>query len=221
VLEIDGLTCSYGDRIILEDTSITLEKGKIVAVVGPNGTGKTTLLSTIVGLHHGQYISYTIDKEPLGKCKINTMLKKGVFLLTENKSIIKELTVEENLLLCADKKTFDLEIENIIKQFPSLVGKMKSTAGTLSGGEKQMLGLAKVLLLKPKYLLLDEPTSGLSPLMVNEVYKVINSLKSDTAILLVEQNPYLAKKHADSIYTIKDCKLEEIPGGVALESYYL
>ena len=221
MLKVNGLKCSYGDRIILENSSVTLEKGKIVAVVGPNGIGKTTLLTALAGLLPSQYESYTIENQRLGKGKLTKMLSKGVFLLTENKGIIKELTVEENLQLCVDKKTFNLEITEILKQFPSLTSKMKSVAGTLSGGEKQMLGLAKVLLLKPRYPLLDEPTSGLSPLMVSEVYKVIDTLKSSTAILLVEQNPYLARKHADSLLTIVDRELVELPKEEALENYYL
>ena len=221
MLKVNGLNCSHGDRKILENSSINLEKGKIVAVVGPNGIGKTTLLTSLMGLHQCQYLSYTIDNKELRKGRVDQMLRRGVFLLTENKSIIKELTVKENLLLCADKITFNSKIETIVQQFPSLAGKMKSIAGTLSGGEKQMLGLAKVLLLKPKYLLLDEPTSGLSPLMVSEVYRVIEALKNSTAILLVEQNPYLARKHADLVLTIKDRELVELPIEEALEKYYL
>ena len=221
MLKVTGLTCSYGDRIIIENSSIKIESGKITAIVGANGIGKSTFLRTLVGLTKSNYTSYIVDGVELDKLKVSSLISKGIYLLSENKGIIKELTVEENLMLCASKKTYKSDLTVVLEKFPSLKDKLKSEAGTLSGGEKQMLGLAKVLILKPKYLLLDEPTSGLSPIIVQEVYRVIESLRSSTAILLVEQNPFLAKKHADSIYTIENKKIVELSSDLEVENYYL
>jgi branched-chain amino acid transport system ATP-binding protein len=221
MLKVTGLTCSYGERIIIENSSIEIEIGKITAIVGANGIGKSTLLSAIVGLIQSKYVTYTVDGAEVSKLKVSSLIDKGIYLLSENKGIIKELTVEENLILCSSKKTYKHELITVLDKFPSLKDKLKSEAGTLSGGEKQMLGLAKVLMLKPKYLLLDEPTSGLSPIMIQEVYRVIESLRSSTAMLLVEQNPFLAKKHADSVYTIVNKEIVELPKNIELANYYL
>lgn len=193
ILELRNVYSGYGDIEVLKDVSFSVEAGKIVSVLGANGAGKSTLLKTIFGrvrptqgqiLHNGEDISHDLSLQ---------ILKRGISYVPEGRSNFPYMTIEENLEMAAyirsDKDAIASEIHSLCERFPVLKLKRNAEAGSLSGGQQQMLETAMALMLKPKLVLIDEPTLGLSPLLVQEVFEVIQEINSNgTTVFLVEQN---------------------------------
>ena len=216
VLEIRDLSVSYGKVEALSNASLTVGEGQIVTVIGPNGAGKTTMLSAIMGVleSKGQVaFDGSIEVVP----EVERMVARGMNLVPEKRELFSEMSVEDNLLLGAFQRyrsglrDHANTMEEIYTLFPRLKERRSQLAGTLSGGERQMLALARALMAKPKLLMLDEPSLGLAPLIVREIFRVIASLReTGVSILLVEQNARAALQVADYAYVLET-------GEVALE----
>ncbi len=189
MLKINNLHYQYGKIQALRGVNFKIEDGEIMAIVGANGAGKSTLMKCIAGLLKPQKGEVLIDNEKL-ESSPNLVVKKGICLVPEGRMIFPNLTVEENLLLGGYTiKNREPGIENSYKMFPRLKERKDQSAGTLSGGEQQMLAIARGLMANPKILLLDEPSLGLAPLLVNEIMQIITTInKKGTTVLLVEQN---------------------------------
>jgi len=203
VLEIKDLVTTYGPVKALDGVSISVPAGKITAVLGANGAGKTTLLRSVSGLVKSRAGSVTLDGKDITRTPVEGMVRLGMAHVPEGRGVIAELTVEENLRLGGlFRKESDAQdrIDEVYAQFPSLDQRRKSSAHTLSGGERQMLVVGRALLAKPKVLLLDEPSLGLAPLIVNQIFTMIRELvdTSELAVLLVEQNAKSALGIADT-----------------------
>lgn len=203
MLEIKDLVVAYGPVKALDGVNISVPKGKITAVLGANGAGKTSLLRSISGLVKGRAGSVVLDGTDITKKPVEDMVRLGMAHVPEGRGVIAELTVEENLRLGGlfrKESDADEKIEGVYKQFPSLDKRRKRSAHTLSGGERQMLVVGRALLSKPKVLLLDEPSLGLAPLVVNQIFTLVRSLVDSTglAVLLVEQNAKSALGIADT-----------------------
>jgi branched-chain amino acid transport system ATP-binding protein len=201
VLEINDLVTAYGPVKALDGVSISVPKGKITAVLGANGAGKTSLLRTVSGLVKARSGTVVLEGKGITNKPVEDMVRLGMAHVPEGRGVIAELTVEENLRLGGlwRKGTAD-EMEEIYKIFPPLESRRKRTAHTLSGGERQMLVVGRSLLAKPKVLLLDEPSLGLAPLVVHQIFDLIRELVDTTglAVLLVEQNAKSALAIADT-----------------------
>ncbi len=203
MLEIKDLVTTYGPVKALDGVSISVPAGKITAVLGANGAGKTTLLRSVSGLVKSRAGSVTLDGKDITRTPVEGMVRLGMAHVPEGRGVIAELTVEENLRLGGlFRKESDAQdrIDEVYAQFPSLDQRRKSSAHTLSGGERQMLVVGRALLAKPKVLLLDEPSLGLAPLIVNQIFTMIRELvdTSELAVLLVEQNAKSALGIADT-----------------------
>jgi len=203
VLEIKDLVATYGPVKALDGVSISVPAGKITAVLGANGAGKTTLLRTVSGLVKSRAGSVTLEGKDITRTPVEGMVRLGMAHVPEGRGVIAELTVEENLRLGGlfrKESDADERIDEVYAQFPSLDQRRKSSAHTLSGGERQMLVVGRALLAKPKVLLLDEPSLGLAPLIVNQIFTMIRELVdgSELAVLLVEQNAKSALGIADT-----------------------
>ena len=208
ILEVKDIHVFYGMIEAIKGISFSVEEGEIVALIGANGAGKTTTLRTIMGLNKAKvgeiyYLGERIDKKETHK-----IVKKGMTLVHEGRRIFQELTVQENLLLGAylnkNKEEIKKDLNDIYILFPRLEERKNQIAGTLSGGEQQMLAVGRALMPHPKLLLLDEPSLGLSPLLVDEVFTIIKKIhESGTTILLVEQNAEKALSIADKAYVLE------------------
>jgi branched-chain amino acid transport system ATP-binding protein len=217
VLEVSDLCVSYGKVEALHHVSLRVRAGEIVTVIGPNGAGKTTLLSAIMGVlprTRGEVV-FLGESQPV--VEVEHMVAKGANLVPEKRELFGEMSVEDNLLLGAfmrhrmghrdERET----MEKVFQTFPRLRERRTQQAGTLSGGERQMLAVGRALMAKPKLLMLDEPSLGLAPLIVREIFHIIADLrKTGVAILLVEQNARAALQIADYGYVLET-------GEVALE----
>jgi len=210
ILEVEDLCVSYGKVEALHRASIKVGEGQIVTVIGPNGAGKTTMLCSIMGLlpHTSGAIRFLGQK--LGDAEVEQMVSLGINLVPESRARFGEMSVGDNLLLGAfmrhraGHRDHEQTMEEVFQIFPRLKERRAQHAGTLSGGERQMLALARALMAKPKLLLLDEPSLGLAPLIVREIFRVIADLKkSGVAILLVEQNARAALQVADYAYVLE------------------
>ncbi|MDO8787211.1 MAG: ABC transporter ATP-binding protein [Sulfuritalea sp.] len=217
VLEVEDLCVSYGKVEALHRVSVKVGEGQIVTVIGPNGAGKTTMLCSIMGLlpHSRGAIRFLGDE--LGQAEVEQMVALGITLVPESRALFGEMSVGDNLLLGAfmrhraGHRDHERSMEDVFQIFPRLKERRAQHAGTLSGGERQMLALARALMAKPKLLLLDEPSLGLAPLIVKEIFRVIADLKKrGVSILLVEQNARAALQVADYAYVLET-------GEVALE----
>lgn len=208
MLTIENLEVSYGQIKALKGISLHVEAGSIVTLVGANGAGKSTLLKTISGLLKVQSGSIIYQGELLNKMDSDTIVKKGCVQVPEGRRIFAGMTVYENLLLGAytrsDKANIKQEIDQIFQRFSILKQRSNQDANTLSGGEQQMLAISRALLSKPKLLLLDEPSMGLAPLVVKQIFEMIQELnKQGITILLVEQNAKKALEISDYAYIIE------------------
>jgi branched-chain amino acid transport system ATP-binding protein len=217
ILEVEDLCVAYGKVEALHHVNIKVGEGQIVTVIGPNGAGKTTMLSSIMGvLPHTRGV-IRFQGEEVGDAEVEQMVALGINLVPESRALFGEMSVEDNLLLGAfmrhrmGHRDHGQTMEEVFQIFPRLKERRMQHAGTLSGGERQMLAVARALMAKPKLLMLDEPSLGLAPLIVREIFRVIADLKkTGVSILLVEQNARAALQVADYAYVLET-------GEIALE----
>ncbi len=208
LLEINNIHVYYGAIHALKGISLKVEEGQIVALIGANGAGKTTTLRTISGLLHPKEGSILYHGEPLHEMKAQAIVKAGISQVPEGRRIFAPLTVMENLELGAflrnDRDGIRNDLETIFQSFPRLKERTFQQAGTLSGGEQQMLAMGRALMSRPKVLLLDEPSMGLSPIFVQEIFHIIKRINEQgTTVLLVEQNARMALSIADYAYVLE------------------
>ncbi len=213
MLEIKDLNVFYGAIHALKGISLTVEEGELVSLIGANGAGKTTTLHAISGLipsAPGSVVS--LDGADLRKTPANKIISMGLAHVPEGRHVFARMTVEENLRMGAyilrDQKQIASGLELVYTHFPRLKERRRQLAGTLSGGEQQMLATGRALMTEPKILLMDEPSMGLSPLLVKEIFAIIETLhKSGITILLVEQNAKMALAVADRAYVLETGKI--------------
>ncbi len=209
MLEVRGLESRYGRVAAVRGVSLEVEEGEIVCLIGPNGVGKTTTLRSIVGMVRPVAGEVRFLGRNLVGLRPNRIVRMGIGLVPEGRLILAEMTVQENLLMGAysrdDRKAKIAEdMDEVGQLFPILRERVRQLAGTLSGGEQQMLAIARALMARPKLLLLDEPSLGLAPLLIGEIFRIIRELRSRGAtILLVEQNAYQALQIADRAYVME------------------
>jgi branched-chain amino acid transport system ATP-binding protein len=207
LLSIEDVTVRYGKAEAIRGVSLEVRQGEIVTVIGPNGAGKTTLLSAVIGLLSCQGQIEFQGKSVLTD-EVEERVEKGVCLVPETRELFSEMSVADNLLLGSYVRHRRSDVQGTLKKvydlFPRLKERHQQPAGTLSGGERQMLALGRALMAKPKLLLLDEPSLGLAPLIVREIFRIISSLRSSgVSILLIEQNSRAALETADRGYVME------------------
>ncbi len=208
MLEIENLNTYYGHIHALRDVSITVEKGEIVTMIGANGAGKSTMLKTTSGLLRPRTGSIQLEGEELTRLAPHTIVTKGVVQVPEGRRIFGQLTVMENLDMGAftsrDGNRNRKNLDRVFELFPRLKERSKQVAGTLSGGEQQMLAMGRALMTEPRLLLLDEPSMGLAPVLVESIFDTISRLNNaGTTILLVEQNARMALQVASRGYVLQ------------------
>ncbi len=208
LLEVKDLTVYYGMICALKGISFEVNQGEIVTLIGANGAGKTTTMQSVMGLIPSRSGSVVYDGHDITKTPAHSIVHLGMTQVPEGRRVFQELTVYENLLMGAyiekDSKKVKAAIEEIYDRFPRLGERKNQIAGTLSGGEQQMLAMGRALMSKPKLLMLDEPSMGLSPLLVDQVFSIIQEIhKSGTTILLVEQNANKSLAISDRAYVLE------------------
>ena len=202
-LVVENLTIDHGAIRAISNVSFSVPHGELAAIIGANGAGKTTLLRTLSGLKESKSGSATWNGKSILGERAEDLARSGIMHVSDGKSVIAELTVKENLALAGlwrkDKKDVVKATDEVVELFPILGQRMSQGAGSLSGGERQMLAISRALVARPKLLLLDEPSLGLAPLIVEQIFQTIKSLvkKMDLTVLLVEQNAMGALKIAD------------------------
>jgi len=209
MLEIRELVARYGRVAAVQGVSLEVREGEIVCLIGPNGVGKTTTLLSIVGLVRSAAGEIRFRGQELTRLAPEKIVGLGIGLVPEGRWILTEMTVHENLLMGAysrkdDKGQIAEDVERVCDTFPILRQRSRQLAGTLSGGEQQMLAIARALMARPRLLLMDEPSLGLGPLVIEEIFQVIRELHArGTTILLVEQNAHQALQIADRAYVME------------------
>jgi len=211
MLSIEGLGASYGSIPVLKDVSIRIPRGKVVSIIGANGAGKSTLMKTISGLIKADRGRILYKEQDIVGLSPNRIVGLGICQVPEGRQLFAHLTVLDNIRLGAylyftrsNRFEINERIKHIYQIFPILEKRSKQIAGTLSGGEQQMLAIARALMGRPELLLLDEPSMGIAPLVVREIFNVINRLNaSGTTVLLVEQNARAALKVAHHSYVLE------------------
>ena len=212
MLKLVGVETFYGKVKALHGVSLEVLEGQLVCILGANGAGKSTILKTICGVAEPEYGTIHFEDEQINDLEPEKIIGKGISLVPENRRIFPELSVHENLamggFLINDKLKFQQRFAEVVEHFPILKDRASQQAGTLSGGEQQILAIGRALMLKPRLLLLDEPSLGLSPKLVEEIFAIIQNLhKSGVTILLVEQNVNHALKIADYGYVLTSGKI--------------
>ena len=222
LLEISNLVTAYGKIEALKGVSLTVEQGSITCLLGPNGAGKTTLMMTTAGILQPKRGSIRFAGNEIAGRAPHAIVAQGVALVPENRLVFPAMTVIDNLQAGAyqrgDRAGIDADIERMFARFPRLKERSAQLAGTLSGGEQQMLAVARALMSRPKLLLMDEPSLGLAPLVVAEIFSIIADLHRDGAtIFLVEQNAHMALKVAQHFYLMEQGKVSfsGTPGALA------
>jgi branched-chain amino acid transport system ATP-binding protein len=208
LLEVKELSVAYGDVRALWDTSLVVEEGQIVALVGANGAGKTTLLKSISGLLHPSHGQIIFDGEDLGRLSPKRRVEKGIVQVPEGRRLFGDLTVYENLRLGAylpkARSGIKTSLERVYGLFPVLKDRENGKAGLLSGGEQQMLAMARAVMAQPKLVMIDEASLGLSPILTRKIFDLIVALhEQGTTILLIEQNIHMALKICDKAYVMR------------------
>ncbi len=231
MLKVDDIHVYYGAIHAIKGVSFTVEQGEVVTLIGANGAGKSTILKTISGLLRSKTGSITFLDQNIGGVAPHKIVAKGLAHVPEGRRIFLRMSVEENLEMGAytqSKSAAAPEMERVYAQFPRLKERRKQVAGTLSGGEQQMLAMGRALMSSPKLLMLDEPSMGLAPLLVEQIFDIIRELhKAGTTILLVEQNAQMALSVADRGYVLETGKIvttgtgEELLHNDAVRKAYL
>jgi branched-chain amino acid transport system ATP-binding protein len=222
MLDVSDLVTTYGKIEALKGVSLQVEGGKITCLLGPNGAGKTTLMMTIAGILRPRRGSIKLEGTELVGLSPAKIVSRGVALVPENRLVFPEMSVRENLLAGAyqrrDKSEIAADMERMYARFPLLKERTEQLAGTLSGGEQQMLAVARALMSRPRVLLMDEPSLGLAPLVVAEIFDIVAALNRDgTTILLVEQNAHMALKVAHQFFLMEQGRVtfQGTPGQLA------
>ncbi|MBR2825586.1 MAG: ABC transporter ATP-binding protein [Solobacterium sp.] len=232
MLKVENLVVRYGMIEAIKDISFEVNDGEICTLIGANGAGKTTTMHTISGLIKPVSGRILLDGEDITKIPSHKIVAMGLAQVPERRRVFAQETVEENLELGAftrkDTKAVQEDLKKIYARFPRLEERKKQLAGTLSGGEQQMLAMGRALMAKPKILLMDEPSMGLSPLLVKEIFRIIEEInKQGTTILLVEQNAKMALAIANRAYVLETGKIslegtgEELSKDPRVQSAYL
>jgi len=208
MLEIQGLACAYGKIEALREVSLSAKAGEVTCLLGPNGAGKTTLMMTLAGILQPTRGSISFEGERLLGLSPAQIVDRGLALVPENRLVFPALSVRENLMAGAyrrkDRAAIANDIEQQLHRFPRLRERINQLAGTLSGGEQQMLALARALMSRPRLLLMDEPSVGLAPKVVAEIFGIVRQLHAEgTSIFLVEQNVHMALKVAQHFFLLQ------------------
>ncbi|WP_370590017.1 ABC transporter ATP-binding protein [Treponema sp. Marseille-Q4523] len=232
LLEVKNLTVSYGAIKALHDISFSVEDKEVITLIGSNGAGKTTTLHAVSNILKKDAGSVFFDGEDITDCAPDKIVERRLIQVPEGRRIFQNLSVRENLELGAylrrDKAEIRRDTEKVFELFPRLKERLKQNAGTLSGGEQQMLAMGRALMASPKLLLLDEPSMGLAPILVDEIFSIIKKISAEgTTILLVEQNAYKALSVADRAYILetgaisKSGKASDLAADPAVKAAYL
>jgi len=227
MLETKGIDVYYGKVQVLWDVSFRVDKGEVVTLLGSNGAGKSSTVRSIQGLLHPKRGSISFMGEKISDLSAHQVVEKGIALVPEGRDIFPRMTVHENLLLGAyvikEKCERDENLDRVFKLFPKLAERKKQLAGTMSGGEQQMLSIARALMSRPKLLILDEPSFGLAPVIVLKVFEIIKQLKNEgVTVLLVEQNVHHALEISDRAYVLEKGRIKlEGTGSELLRNDYV
>jgi branched-chain amino acid transport system ATP-binding protein len=208
VLEIEGLVCRYGKVEALKGVSLVVRKGELVTLIGANGAGKTTTLKAISGLLPPTGGRMLFEGEDITRASPRHILSRGIAHCPEGRHVFPDMTVQENLemgcYLRSDASAIATDIARIFESFPVLAERRRQIAGTLSGGEQQMLAIGRALMSRPKLVLFDEPSLGLAPNIVERTFEIIRSIRTEgTTVLMVEQNAYAALDMCDRAYLLE------------------
>lgn len=223
MLKIEDLVVKYGMIEAIKGINFEVHDGEIVTLIGANGAGKTTTMHTISGLIKPESGRILLDDQDVVKMPSHKIVEMGLAQVPERRRVFANQTTEENLRLGAysrkDKDEIERDLQDVFKRFPRLEERRKQLAGTLSGGEQQMLAMGRALMAKPKIMLMDEPSMGLSPLLVKEIFHIIREInEAGTTILLVEQNAKMALAIADRAYVLETGKITLEGTGAELAS---
>ena len=220
ILKVDNINVYYGAIHAIKDVSFEVNPGEIVTLIGANGAGKSTTLQTISGLLHSRTGSIEFLGESLMGIPAHKVVSKGLAQVPEGRRVFLQMTVEENLEMGAYTRSgsgIDADLEKVYTYFPRLMERRRQIAGTLSGGEQQMLAMGRALMSRPKLLMLDEPSMGLAPILVEQIFEIIRTLhRAGTTILLVEQNAQAALAIADRGYVLETGKIVTAGTGAEL-----
>ena len=208
LLSLQGVHVAYGGIRAVKGIDLAIEKGELVCLIGANGAGKTTTLRAITGMVHAASGRVVYDGQDIAALKPHQIARRGLAMVPEGRGVFAQLTIEENLVMGAyarnDRAAVAADIEHKYTLFPRLKERRRQTAGTLSGGEQQMLAISRALMSRPKLLLLDEPSMGLAPLMVERIFEVVRGIAAEgVTMLLVEQNARLALEVSHRGYVLE------------------
>ena len=231
ILKADNLNVYYGAIHAIKGISFTVNEGEIVTLIGANGAGKSTTLQTVSGLMHSRTGSIEFCGENISSLPAHRVVEKGLAQVPEGRRIFLQMSVQENLEMGAytqPGKNIDEDLEKVYQLFPRMQERRRQIAGTLSGGEQQMLAMGRALMSRPKLLMLDEPSMGLAPILVEQVFEIIRQMHAaGTTILLVEQNAQMALSVADRAYVLETGKItlsgtgKELASSEAVKKAYL